>query len=257
MSAPGTRPARRPHRTATRRRRPVTAGAAAVLLAVLGACASGDEGAPTAESTVSPTPSRSAATPSATATPSPTSTVTPTPDTTPGPATSPAPAAGDGAGAGSGTASGVQLRSGGRVGDLPAEAPEAQAVPYLTDLFGSEPTVEDPSSACGYDVGRRIRWGDLTVFVRSVDEMGAPVDPYVAAWAVGEPSSSLATVEGLRVGDPESRIAQLYPGAVGGEDEHSHGHLWWNVQAADGGAYAFITEAGTVTRLSSGAVCGD
>ena len=37
---------------------------------------------------------------------------------------------------------------------------------------------------------------------------------------------------------------------------HRQGSTWWNAEA-DGATYTFRAEGGTVTRLASGAVCGE
>jgi hypothetical protein len=256
VTTPG--PRRHRHRPGTPLRRAVAAGVTAAVLGLLGACSSDEETpseAAAAEVTASPT--RPAPSPTPTPTPTPTPSATPTAD-----APAPAPAPAPDAGADTGTASAIALRSGGRIGEFPVEAPESDVAAYLTEVYGSEPVVEDPESACGHDVGRRVRWGGLTVFVRSVDELGQPTTPYVAAWAVQDPASGpggapLATAEGLRVGDPVERVATLYPGVVSGEDEHEPGVVWWNAQTPDGQGYAFLAQDGAVFRLSSGAVCGE
>ncbi|UZN03315.1 hypothetical protein [Cellulomonas sp. S1-8] len=227
----------------------ISAAAAVVLVAA----AYGLTTLPTTDRTpVAPaSPSDSAVQPSATPTPSAT-----TPTSEPGPTTTPLP--GD-----PGAAQVPVFRSGARVSDFPANAPEAAVVAYLTERLGVEPETE-AEAACPTSglPGRILGWPGtgVGVRVRTTDDAGGTVDPYIATWTLMEPSATLglATEAGLTAGAPRERVLEVYPDATYGEDELSSGGDWW-FEATDAGGSILVIGAGEnpIYRIESGHGCGE
>jgi hypothetical protein len=199
-------------------------------------------------------------TPTPVATPSPTPTVTPapTPTPTPSPSTPVVPPADED------VADVPVFRTGARVGDFPSNAPEADVVAYLTEVLGVQPARSDPDYACppGMVPGRILEWPGTGVGlrVRTTDDAGGMVDPYVAAWTLMEPSATLglATDAGLSAGDARDRILQLYPEAPHGEQDFSGAVQWWYTPADESGSLLVIgVDDGPVSRIESGYGCGE
>lgn len=72
--------------------------------------------------------------------------------------------------------------------------------------------------------------------MRTTNDSGGLRDPYLAGWAVGwssDPSSvTLATDEGLRVGDTVDDIHRIYPDAVSSGPWLTDFLEWWALDAA-------------------------
>ena len=240
-------------RAAHAHRGPRTVAVAVLLLALTGACTSDEDPGPTAETRPTPSP-----TSTPTPTPTPTAAATPTPTPTPTPT---APAEEDPA-----ESTLFPLQPGGRVGDFPERAAELDVVAELTAVFGEPPELLSDEHACPTtnDPGRMLRWGNLTVLVRTTDDSGESVSPYVAGWWLMQkdpdhPSADLTTPEGLGLGDPQSRITELYPAAEGGQFIDPATWSW--ATAPDGDGFHVVTRdegAGlVVTTISSGYGCGE
>ncbi|WP_258724143.1 hypothetical protein [Cellulomonas sp. NS3] len=150
----------------------------------------------------------------------------------------------------------------GRIDDFPPNAPEADVVSYLTERLGAGPETLDAEYACepAGQPGRFLAWPGLRLFVLTTDPEGGETDPYVGGWSLhdedgGDPAS--ATAEGLRIGDPEERITELYPAAVRGEGEPG-GERWWYTRDDDGGYTVVAPDEGagaTVGAIASGYYC--
>ncbi|GEA89800.1 hypothetical protein [Cellulomonas cellasea] len=159
------------------------------------------------------------------------------------------------------TADALTFHPEGRIDDFPPNAPEADVVAHLTERLGAGPETLDAEYACDTagQPGRLLGWPGLRVFVLTSDPEGGETAPYVGGWSLldeegGDPAS--ATAEGLRIGDPEDRVAELYPSAVNGEPS-ADGQRWWYTR--DDGGYTVIASdegAGAVVgAIGSGFLC--
>ncbi|MGW6132189.1 hypothetical protein ACWFNE_19370 [Cellulomonas sp. NPDC055163] len=219
--------------------RPTTARPArTVLVSVLVAAALGGCGAP--DSGPEPDPTESVASGSGATTP----TVAPTP--TPSPTAAPA---------------ALAFHPEGRVGDLPANAPEAQVVELLTARLGAAPETTDAEYACKArgEAGRVLAWPGLRVLVLVADPEGGATDPYVGGWAMvvqDGTDPAVTTPEGLRTGDPGERVAELYPGSVDSPRPNPALRSW---QTAPAPGYTVVTaddgSGAKVGAIGSGYVC--
>lgn len=249
-------PAPGPAPDAPRRRFRPTLGIVAGVT-VLGVLAGCTDGSPVAEPTTTGSPTTSpSATPATSPSPSPSPTPTPTAAPTPAPTAGPtAPPA----------ASGPVFRPGNRIGDLPANAPEADAVAYLTAALGGAPS-QASDRACDTSglAGRLLSWDGTGVFlrVRTTDDAGAAVAPYAAAWVLTDEAVArgLGTDAGLRVGDPGSRIGEVYPGTP--RQEPHPGEWFYPVSTAEGDLTVLAADDGSgagerVYRIESGYGCGE
>lgn len=227
----------------------------AAATVVLAAAAYGLTMLPTTDPTpvVPASPSESAVQPSATPTPSP-ATPTSAPELSPAPGpTAP------------GAADVPVFRSGARVSDFPANAPEADVVAYLTGYLDVQPEVEDPEYACppGALPGRTLGWPGtgVGVRVRTTDDAGNTVDPYIAAWTLTQPSATLglATDAGLAAGAARERVLEVYPDAAHGEDEDGVGgsDWWYSATDASGSILVIGADDEPIYRIESGHGCGE
>jgi hypothetical protein len=195
-------------------------------------------------------PSSAAAEPTATATPTPASeaAVAPSPSAT-------SPAVADAA---------PVFRTGGRVAGFPADAPEEDVTVYLSGHLGMAPEVLDAEYACssGGVPGSVLGWPGtgLALRVRTTDDAGNVVDPYVAAWTLMEPSGAwgLATDAGLTAGAPRSRVLELYPDAASQEYDQSGGVQWYyTVDDQAGSLMVLGNDDDPIYRIESGYGCGE
>jgi hypothetical protein len=157
---------------------------------------------------------------------------------------------------------GFALRGDGRIADFPVDAPEAQVVNFLTAQYGAEPEAADLQDLC--PPGRQWQWDELLVVVRTTDDAGQTVEPYAAGWLLfGPPSAAtarLSTPEGLRIGDPENRIPEVYPGAVAEVDATDPASTSWVTDATEP-AFAIGAfdegDGSVVDVIASGEACGE
>ena len=158
------------------------------------------------------------------------------------------------------------LGVGGVIGDFGVNAPAADVVAYLTEVWGAEPEVTDAETACVTSglPGRRLVWDGLAVLVRTTDETDAEIEPYVAGWALDEntgtpPVGPLTTQEGLGLGDPADAVAEAYPDAEA-FDAPDPAVSVWAVGTVDGDHTDDLTVYATddvVTTIIGGQGCGD
>lgn len=234
----------------------MTGAITAAATVVVAAAAYGLASLPTTDSApvVPASPSASAVHPSATPPPTPTA---PTPTSAPGPTPTARPAD-------PGAAEVPVFRTGARVSGFPANAPEGPVVEYLTGYLGVQPEAEDPDYACPSSAlpGRILLWPGtgVGVRVRTTDDAGNTVDPYIAAWTLMEPSAALglATDAGLTAGAPRERVLEVYPDATRGEDESGGGSQWWYSATDAGGSILVIgVDEDPIHRIESGYGCGE
>ena len=249
-----------------RARRAATTGlASAAAVTVIGATAfaalggTGDP-APVAPATAGPTaavepaPDRTPA-PAPAPTPVPAPAPVPSPDPVPEPSPTPT---------GPPAVAQPVFRTGGRVAHFPTRAPEAEVVAYLTQSLDVQPEVEDAAFACppGMVPGRILEWPGTGVGlrVRTADDAGGQVEPFVAAWTLTEPAGTLglATESGLTAGAPRDRVVALHPDAEGGDlDLGGMVEWWYSVSDAGGDLLVLGTDDGPVYRVESGEGCGE
>ena len=201
----------------------------------------------TANATPSPSPVPTPAA-SSTATQAPTASHTPSPPT---------------------PAASLVLHENGQITDFPQNPPEADVVSYLTSVLGAAPRVVDAELACAPDgvPGRSLAWGDLGLLVRTTSDSGETVAPYVAGWllASGGPATmNLATAAGLRLGDPQARISELYPRLTGAPWTDDRTWLWSPEAGTSdpfvGGLTIVTQDSGAgavVTFIDGGLRCGE
>lgn len=149
----------------------------------------------------------------------------------------------------------LTLHPEGRIDGFPPNAPEADVVAHLTERLGAAPETLDAEHACAPagQPGRLLAWPGLRLAVLTTDPEGGDTDPYVGGWALlddegGAPE--LATAEGLRVGDPEARITELYPAAVG-SDGAPDGARSWLTRGAAGDHTIVVTGEGAAAAVGA------
>ncbi|MBB2924124.1 hypothetical protein [Cellulomonas cellasea] len=187
--------------------------------------------------------------------PAPTSAASAGPSSSSGPTAEPTPSAADP------TTAPLALHPEGRIDDFPPNAPEADVVAHLTERLGAAPETLDAQYACepAGQPGRFLAWPGLRLYVLTSDPEGGETDPYVGGWSLhdedgGDPA--LATVEGLRIGDPQDRITELYPEAVSSTSEPED--AWWWDTRGDGGYTVVAPDEGSgpaVGVIASGYFC--
>jgi hypothetical protein len=136
-------------------------------------------------------------------------------------------------------------------------------VAFLTDHLGVQPEVQEPEFACppGFVSGHILRWPGTGVGlrVRTTDDAGNAVNPYVAAWTLTEQSASLglATEAGLTVDSTRDHILAVYPDAIHREQETSRALQWWYRATDDGGDLLVLGADDAIYRIESGDGCGE
>jgi len=135
--------------------------------------------------------------------------------------------------------------------------PAQEAIDALTAVFG-EPSATSAWSQPGCELAGPdsdgafiVTWGDLFVAMRGPTEAEATFAGYTYRGADGEPTSGLATSEGIAIGSTGADIADAYGDAATFDPESTFGPLWL-VDTDGGGQYVF-----SVDGASDGAVVAE
>ncbi len=155
------------------------------------------------------------------------------------------------------------LGLGGSFDDQQVLAPEAEGVAYVAARLG-RPSSDDPKYMCGPenrdDLGRQVRWDQLTVFVRddmsSYEELGEIEGSRVVGWKYavdrGQDRMRLRTAEGLGLGSTLAQVQAAYPD---GYDADRPGAVTWEVFRGDLSSLTFTFKGGVATLIESGGGC--